>query len=99
MHKSTSTRRKKVRLYAIASAALLGLVSTASLIAGVTLAAAASLASQPDTQIAVFMVPLTILVIAILVEATRIALRGAMPAQAPLPRPARRPWSPGQGEG
>ena len=99
MHKSTSTTRKSFRLYAIASTALLGLGSVAALIAGVTPATAANLASQPDTQIAVFMVPLTILVVAILFEAARIALRGALPAEAPLRRPARRPWSPGHGEG
>ena len=99
MHKSTSPRRKSFRLYAIVSAALLGLGSASALIAGVTPASAANLASQPDTQIAVFMVPLTILVVAILFEAARIAFRGALPAEAPLRRPARTHWSPGQGEG
>ncbi|KRA50193.1 hypothetical protein [Devosia sp. Root635] len=98
MHKSTS-RRKSFRLYAIATTALLGLGAMAALIAGVTPATAANLASQPDTQIAVFMVPLTILVVAILLEATRIALRGALPAEAPLRRTTHRHWSPGQGEG
>lgn len=99
MHKSTSPRRKSFRLCAIVSAVLLGLGSVSALIAGVTPATAANLASQPDTQIAVFMVPLTILLIAILFEAARIALRGALPAEAPLRRTARRHWSPGQGEG
>ncbi|KQX39986.1 hypothetical protein ASD04_04875 [Devosia sp. Root436] len=99
MHKSTSTKRKSFRLYAIASSVLLGLVSMVALIAGVTPATAANLASQPDTQIAVFMVPLTILVVAILFEAARIALRGALPAEAPVRRPNHRHWSPGQGEG
>ena len=99
MHKSTSTKRKSFRLYAIASTAILAFGSMAALIAGVTPATAANLASQPDTQIAVFMVPLTILLIAILFEAARIALRGALPAEAPLRRTTRRHWSPGQGEG
>jgi hypothetical protein len=45
------------------------------------------------------MVPLTILVVAILFEAARIAFRGKLPAEAPLRRPARRHWSPGQNEG
>ena len=99
MHKSTSPKRKSFRLYAIASTAILAFGSMAALIAGVTPATAANLASQPDTQIAVFMVPLTILLIAILFEAARIALRGALPAEAPLRRTTRRPWSPGQGEG
>lgn len=99
MHKSTSTPRKRFRLYAIASTAILGLGSVAALIAGVTPATAANLASQPDTQIAVFMVPLTILVIAILFEAARIALRGALPAEAPLRRATQHHWSPGRNEG
>ena len=99
MQKSTSPRRKRFRLYAVASAALLGLGSASALIAGVTPATAANLASQPDTQIAVFMVPLTILVVAILFEVARIALRGALPAEAPVRRPVRHHWSPGHDEG
>lgn len=99
MHKSTSTRRKSFRLYAIVSTALIGFGSVAALIAGVTPATAANLATQPDTQIAVFMVPLTILVLAMMFEVARIALRGNLPAEAPLPRAARRHWSSGRREG
>jgi hypothetical protein len=99
MHKSTSPKRKSFRLYAIASTAVVAVGSVAALMAGVSPATAANLATQPDTQIAVFMVPLTILVIAILFEAARIAFRGKLPAEAPLRRPVRRHWSPGQNEG
>lgn len=99
MHKSTSPKRKSFRLYAIASTVLVTAGSVAALIAGVTPASAASLANQVDTQIAVFMVPLTLLVLAILFEVARIALRGALPVEAPMRRPARTYWSPGRGEG
>lgn len=99
MHKSTSPKRKSFRLYAIASAAILAIGSAGALIAGVTPATAASLANQVDTQIAVFMVPLTILFLAILYEATRIALRGNLPVEAPARRVTGRYWSPGRGEG
>lgn len=99
MHKSTSPKRKSFRLYAIVSTAIVAAGSVAALMAGVSPATAANLATQPDTQIAVFMVPLTILVIAILVEVARIAFRGALPAEAPVRRPARLHWSPGQNEG
>jgi len=99
MHKSTSPRRKSFRLYAIVSTTLVGLGSVSALIAGVTPATAANLATQPDTQVAVFMVPLTILVLAIMFEVARIALRGNLPAEAPLPRATRRHWSAGQREG
>lgn len=99
MHKSTSTKRKSFRLYAIASTVLAAAGSVAALVAGVSPATAANLATQPDTQIAVFMVPLTILVIAILFEAARIVFRGALPSEAPVRRPARQHWSPGKDEG
>lgn len=99
MHKSTSPKRKSFRLYAIVSTALVAAGSVAALTAGVTPATAASLATQVDTQIAVFMVPLTLLVLAIMFEVTRIVLRGTLPAEAPLRRPERRYWSAGHGEG
>lgn len=99
MHKSTSPKRKSFRLYAIASTAIVAAGSVAALISGVAPATAANLATQPDTQVAVFMVPLTILVVAILFEAARVVFRGSPPAEAPLRRPTRHHWSPGQGEG
>ena len=99
MHKSTSPKRKSFRLYAIASTALVVGGSVAALIAGVTPATAANLANQPDAQVAVFMVPLTLLVLVMLFEVARIALRGALPVEAPASRPNRRHWAPGRGEG
>ena len=98
MHKSTSPKRKSFRLYAIVSAALVAAGAAAALMAGVTPATAADLAMQPDTQIAVFMVPLTILVVAMLFEVARVALRGALPAEAPLRRAPRPRWSPSHSE-
>lgn len=99
MHKSTSPRRISFKPYAILSTAIVGLGAAAALVSGVTPATAANLASQPDTQIAVFMVPLTILVIAILFEVTRFAMRGALPADAPRRRQPLPSWTPGHGEG
>jgi hypothetical protein len=95
MHLSTSSKRKSFRLYAIVSTAVVGLGAAAALIAGVTPASAASLAKSADTQVAVFMVPLTILVLAVLFEATRIVLRGNLPVEAPLRRSSRRYWKSG----
>lgn len=99
MHKSTSPKRKSFRLYAVVSTVLVAAGSAAALVAGVTPATAATLATQVDTQIAVFMVPLTLLVLAIMFEVTRFAWRGNLPAEAPLRRQPRRYWSPGRGEG
>lgn len=96
MPKSSSPRRFRIRLYAILSGLVATVGAAAALFAGVTPAAAANLASQPDTQIAVFMVPLTLLVVAILCEVSRFALRGPLPAE--LPRPSsRRPLSSQEG--
>jgi len=78
--------------YAIATSILTIVGAAAGLMAGVTPAAAANLAQQPDTQIAVFMVPLTILVLAVLFEVTRTVLRGNVPAELPAGR-NRRPLS------
>ncbi|MBB4051811.1 hypothetical protein GGR20_001453 [Devosia subaequoris] len=97
MHKSTSPRRKSFRFLAVFGA-IGSALSAAVLIMGVTPARAASFAAQPDTQIAVFMVPLTLLVLALLFEVARFAWRAPLPAQAPA-RIRRRPdWStPGEG--
>lgn len=93
MHKSTSSRPKSFKRIAIATSALVGIGAASALLAGVSPAMAANIAAQPDTQIAVFMVPLTILVLVMLYEATRIVLRGKIPAEAPLRRRARQHWT------
>lgn len=100
MHKSTSPRRKSFKRFAIATTLLLSGGAAAALMAGVTPATAANLVAQPDAQIAVFMVPLTILVVAVLYEVARIALRGTLPDETtPTRRRPLRHWSPVQREG
>ena len=87
MHISASPRRKKFGLIVLFGILVLAAASVA-LFAGVTPARAANIASQPDTQVAVFMVPLTLLVLALLFEAARFARRGTLPARL-ADRPAR----------
>lgn len=87
MHISVSPRRKKIGLLALFGT-LAAAIAVVALIAGVTPARAANIASQPDTQVAVFMVPLTLLVLALLFEAARFARRGKLPARI-ADRPAR----------
>ena len=99
MHTSTSSKRKSFRLYAIVSTALVGVGAAAALTAGITPATASSLAQNADTQIAVFMIPLTLLVLALLFEVTRVAVRGALPVDSKPRRSSRLPWTPGNGEG
>lgn len=92
MHTSTSLRRSRIGVLALATALLVGLAFVA-FIAGVTPARAADIASQPDMQVVVFMLPLTLLVLILLFEAARFVRRGALPAQSAT-RPARRlRWS------
>jgi len=93
MQKSTSPKRKSFNFYTIASALLVIGGSAAAMMAGVTPAEAANLVKQPDAQIAVFMVPLTLLVLALMYEATRMVLRGNVPVEAPVPSPRRPPLS------
>ncbi|MBD8064004.1 hypothetical protein IC608_00755 [Devosia sp. PTR5] len=83
----------------MAGTALLGLGSGVVFIAGAMPATAATLARQPDTQVAVFMLPLILLVSVLLFEVARIVWRGKVPATTPSPRQQRLKWTPGRGEG
>jgi len=71
-------------------AAALGLAG--AFLAGVTPSLAADLAAQPDTQVAIFMVPLTILILTMLFEAGRFVWRNRIPASTPT-RQRRTNWS------
>ncbi|MEO5807282.1 hypothetical protein [Devosia sp.] len=99
MHKSTSAQRKSFKLYAIASSVLAGTGGVAALFFGVSPSNAADFAQTIDAPVAVFMVPLSLLVFAILFEVARITWRGALPEQAPARRDASQYWQAGRGEG
>ncbi|CAN7397524.1 hypothetical protein [Devosia sp. LjRoot3] len=71
-------------------AAALGLAG--AFLAGVTPSLAADLAAQPDTQVAIFMVPLTILILTMLFEVGRFVWRNRIPASTPT-RQRRTNWS------
>ena len=93
MHISTSPRRKSFTLLAVMGTFTLALAAALAFIAGVTPARAATIANQADTQVAVFMVPLTLLVLVLLFEVARFVRRDAIPAETQ-PRRQRRPdWS------
>lgn len=83
MSKSPSPRRKKFRVAALLGSVVAVATSAIALVASVTPTQAANIASQPDTQVAVFMVPLTLLVLVLLVEVARFAWRGTLPNSVP----------------
>lgn len=91
MHKSTSPGRKSLRIMALAGT-VAAVAAGGALIAGVSPAQAANFASQPDTQVAVFMVPLTLLVLVLLFEVARFVWRGTLPAR-PVRAPRPTNWS------
>lgn len=93
MHISTSPKRKSFRLMAFIGG--LGAIAAPAglLLAGVSPAQAASFASQPDTQVEVFMVPLTLLVLVLLFEVARFAWRGTLPAPSPARAPRPTNWA------
>jgi hypothetical protein len=100
MQEVTSPKRRSFSLYALVSAALLTVGVIVAVLAGVAPASAASLATNPEAQVMVFMVPLTILVLVMLFEVARFALRNvALPTEVKPRRPTRRYWSPGHNEG
>lgn len=86
MQKSVTPGRKKFRLFALLTTLLSGLGAAGALLAGVSPAIAADLVHEPNAQIAVFMVPLTLLVMVLLFEAARHVWRGKLPMPAPVRR-------------
>jgi hypothetical protein len=71
---------------AVAAGFATALGLTGALLAGVTPSLAADLATQPDTQVAIFMVPLTILILTMLFEVGRFVWRNRIPASTPARR-------------
>lgn len=93
MHSSTSPRRKRFKLLAALGTCTALFGAVAALAASISPARAANIASQADTQVAVFMVPLTLLVLIMLIEAVRFVRRGALPAKVIVRKPHRPPLS------
>jgi hypothetical protein len=98
MQQITKPPRKSFKPYAILSTMIAFTGAAGALVAGVAPASAANFVQNPDTQIAMFLVPLSLLLAAVLFEVARFSLRGPLPGEA-VPAPRRRPWSPGRREG
>ena len=93
MHVFSSRGRKSLKVkLALAAGFVMALGLASALLAGITPTLAADLAAQPDLQIAVFMVPVTILILTMLFEAGRFVWRNHIPASTPTRR-RRTNWS------
>jgi len=96
MQTSTSPRRKSLGFKVALASGLATLATvTGAFLAGVTPALAADLAAQPDAQVAAFMVPLTLLILALLFEVGRFTMRNHIPVSSAPPRRRRSYWSAG----
>ncbi|WP_169196491.1 hypothetical protein [Devosia sp. MC1541] len=92
MQKSASPKSKNRRVFTLAGISLLSIAAVAAIsVSGVSPANAANLAQQADTQIAVFLIPVALLMAVMLYEAARFVMAGPLPARVTAPkRPARR---------
>ena len=73
---------------AVIGALGLAVVAASTIVDSISPARAASFARQPDTQVAVFLIPLSLVVLVLIFEVARFTWRGTPPAQEPRsPRP------------
>ena len=97
--RTTSDRSKSFNAYTVLSAFLATAGAAVAVFAGVAPAAAASLTQSVDAQIAVFLVPLVLLMATVIFEVIRFALRHGLPRDPVATTTLPRGWSPGAGEG
>jgi len=91
---STSPERKSFKRPLAIVSGLIGLGAVGgALTLGVSPALAADIAAQPDTQVAVFMVPVTLLILAMMLEVGRFVWRNRIPASSAPARRRRTDWS------
>ena len=94
MPKTTQAGRKSFSLYGAASLLLLALAGGAGIFATISPASAASLTAQLDPELAAFLIPLGLLALVLLIEITRFALTGRVPAERQAEVRPIRAWSP-----
>jgi FtsH-binding integral membrane protein len=99
MQSTTPSRPKSFIAYYAVALALVALTSGAAVFANMAPQSAASLTRHIDTQVALFLVPLAVLMFAIIAEVLYVTFRGVTPAVAKKPVRSIRHWTPGHGEG
>lgn len=97
MPKSKKSWQKSFNLYYAVSAVLVAATAGMAVYSSLEPDAAARLTGGIDTELALFLVPLTLLVFAVVGEVLHTSGRN-FGTQAP-PRPSMRHWKPGRGEG
>jgi hypothetical protein len=99
---AASARRKALNMVTVISFSLTFVGAGVALLLGLLPADAnfvASAIGPIDTGIVLLLIPLCALVLAILFEATRLAMRGPVEMAQPRTRPALSDWKPGKSEG
>jgi hypothetical protein len=97
MKESTRNRPKSFKVYYLASAFAVAVTAVLAVVG--SLRPSLVLPGGVETEVAVFLVPLALLLIALLAEAAHAAWRGAAPLD-PVPQVRRiSQWAPGRGEG
>ena len=87
MHISTSPARKSFKRPIALATVLAGVAAAGAVLTlGAGPALAAEFATQPDAQIAVFMVPVTMLILVMMFEVARFVWRNRIPSSAPARR-------------
>jgi hypothetical protein len=99
MQNSMPSRPKSFTAYYAIALALVALTSGAAVFANMAPERAASLTGRIDTQVALFLVPLAVLMFAVIVEVLYATFKGVTPAMAQKPVRSIRHWTPGHGEG
>lgn len=81
MQKDTHSSGRSFKPYSAATLAILAIVGAAAVFASVAPASAASLTENVTAEIIAFLVPLAVLLAALLIEVTRLAVRNQLPSE------------------
>jgi hypothetical protein len=99
MSQTTQSRPKSfIAIYALA-AVLVAFASALAIYAHVAPGQVTFLPADFDAQVALFLVPLAVLMFAIIAEVLHATLKGSAPLMSEIPTRSIRQWTPGRGEG
>lgn len=99
MHKTTQNRPKSFTVIYVIALAFVAMTCALAVLADTVPGVVAPLLHGVDTEVAVFVVPLAMLMFAIIAEVVHVSLSGSLPDDARAKARAVRAWAPGRGEG